>query len=204
VKLLRVLQQRTFERLGGTETIKADVRFVTATHRDLQAMVSAGTFRQDLFYRLNVVPIVLPPLRSRPEDIEALATGFLDELGKANGRPGVRLEPSALARLRERPWPGNVRELQNFVERLVVLGEGPTIGVRDIDREVARGCSTPSPASAPAAPSDATLEGQRRAVEATALKAALERAGGNRVVAARLLGVSRRTLYYKLAEHSLG
>jgi DNA-binding NtrC family response regulator len=201
VKLLRVLQERTFERLGGTETLKADVRFVTATHRDLQAMVQGGTFRQDLFYRLNVVPIVLPPLRSRTEDIEALATGFLEEIGAANGRPGVRLEAAALARLRERPWPGNVRELQNFVERLVVLGEGPTIGLGDVERECGRGSP---PSSTLEAPSDATLDGQRRAAEAAALRSALERAGGNRVLAARLLGVSRRTLYYKLAEHSIG
>jgi two-component system, NtrC family, response regulator AtoC len=201
VKLLRVLQERSFERLGGTETVKADVRFVAATHRDLEAMVRAGTFREDLFYRLNVVPIVIPPLRARPEDIEPLALKFLATLASANGRPRMRFEPQALARLREPSWPGNVRQLQNFIERLVVLSDGDTVRLEDVERETARG---QGPLQLPPAAPGETLDGQRRAAEATALRAALDRAGGNRLVAARLLGISRRTLYYKLSAHGIG
>jgi len=202
VKLLRLLQERTFERLGGTDTLKADVRFVAATHRDLEAMVGAGTFREDLFYRLNVVPIVIPPLRARPVDIDAMAAQFLATIGAANGRPGVRLDGAMLARLREPRWPGNVRQLQNFLERLVVLSDGATIGLEDVEREMARDVrSTTSPS---VTAGDVTLDGQRRATEAAALRAALERAGGNRLAAARILGISRRTLYYKLSAHGIG
>jgi DNA-binding NtrC family response regulator len=207
VKLLRVVQERTFERLGGTETVRADVRLVAATHQDLEAMVRAKAFREDLFYRLNVVPIFLPPLRARPEDVESLAVQFASTLGADNGRPGVRLDAAAVARLREQRWPGNVRQLQNFIERLVVLGDKTTIGVADVDRELARSswaAPTTAPSSAASAsPGDATLDGRRRAAEAEAVRAALERAGGNRLVAARMLGISRRTLFYKLAEHGI-
>jgi DNA-binding NtrC family response regulator len=206
VKLLRVVQERTFERLGGTETVKADVRLVAATHQDLEAMVRAKAFREDLFYRLNVVPIFLPPLRARPEDVESLAVQFASTLGEDNARPRVRLEAAALARLREQSWPGNVRQLQNFIERLVVLGDKTTIGVADVDRELARSswaAPATAPSSAASAPPDATLDGRRRAAEAEAVRAALERAGGNRLVAARMLGISRRTLFYKLAEHGI-
>jgi two-component system response regulator AtoC len=204
VKLLRVLQERSFERLGGVETLKVDVRIVAATHRDLEAMVSAATFREDLFYRLNVVPIVMPPLRARPEDIDALALQFLATLGAANGRPDVRLDAAALARLRQPRWPGNVRQLQNFIERLVVFSDGGTIRLADVEREMARGAAAPSPAVASSATADDTLDAQRRASEAAALRAALERAGGNRLAAARILGISRRTLYYKLSAHGIG
>jgi two-component system response regulator AtoC len=206
VKLLRLLQERAFERLGGTETLKADVRFVAATHRDLEAMVAAGTFREDLFYRLNVVPVVMPPLRARPEDIESMAQQFLETLGAANGRQGVRFDGPALARLRDLRWPGNVRQLQNFVERLVVLSDDATIRGGDVEREIARG-QAPAPAVDPRAAgssADETLDGQRRATEAAALRAALDRAGGNRLAAARILGISRRTLYYKLSAHGIG
>jgi two-component system response regulator AtoC len=205
VKLLRVLQERSFERLGGTETLKVDVRFVAATHRDLEAMTRAGAFREDLFYRLNVVPIVLPPLRARPEDIEPLALQFLSALGRSSGRPQARLEPAAMARLRELSWPGNVRQLQNFVERLVVLSDREAIGAEDVDREIARAGGALLSLSSPASGArDETLEAQRRATEAAALRTALERAGGNRLVAARLLGISRRTLYYKLSTYGIG
>ena len=206
VKLLRVVQERQFERLGGTQTLKVDVRFVSATHRDLDAMVAAGTFRQDLYFRLNVICVHLPPLRERPGDIELLARHLCAKLGAANGRPDVALTDDALALLASRPWPGNVRELQNFVERLVVMSAAPRIDAAAVTHEL--GAQLPAqPASAPAATpgscadqGGATLEERRREAERAALLEALQKAGNNRTLAARILGVGRRTLYNKLEE----
>jgi two-component system response regulator AtoC len=212
VKLLRVLQERTFERLGGTETVKVDVRFVAATHQDLDAMVRAKTFREDLYYRLAVVPVVMPPLRARPEDIGGLVTRFAATFGHANGKGAVTVDAAALERLRRESWPGNVRELQNFVERLVVLADGTTIGVADVERELGRSAAITPAAAAPAsggggggaAASTATLDDRRRVTEREALREALDRMKGNRTLAARILGISRRSLYNKLAEHGIG
>jgi DNA-binding NtrC family response regulator len=199
VKLLRVLQERAFERLGGTQRVDVDVRFVAATHQDLEALVREKKFREDLFYRLNVVPVTLPPLRARPEDVEGLARQFAAALGKANGKPGTSIEPAAIERLRRESWPGNVRQLQNFIERVIVLSDGDVIRVTDVERELARAPMAP----AADAPQAATLDEHRRDAEGAALRSALERAGGNRALAARILGISRRSLYYKLAEHGL-
>ncbi|HEY5242367.1 MAG TPA: sigma-54 dependent transcriptional regulator [Polyangiaceae bacterium] len=207
VKLLRVLQERTFERLGGTESVKVDVRFVAATHQDLDAMVRAKTFREDLYYRLAVVPIVMPPLRARPEDIAALVTRFAATFGPANGKGAITIDPEALERLQREGWPGNVRELQNFVERLVVLADGTTIDRHDVDRELARSVAMSSSATSPSPSPDAptsTLDDRRRTTERDALQEALGRVRGNRTLAARILGISRRTLYNKLAEHDIG
>jgi two-component system response regulator AtoC len=207
VKLLRVLQERTFERLGGTETVKVDVRFVAATHQDLDAMVQAKTFREDLFYRLNVIPIVMPPLRSRPEDIAPLVARFASTLGPANGKDVVTFEAGAIELLRRQDWPGNVRQLQNFVERLIVLADDPVIRLRDVERELARTATitrTASVAPPASAGAPATLDDHRKRAEREALREALERVQGNRTRAARILGVSRRTLYNMLAEHGLG
>jgi two-component system response regulator AtoC len=216
VKLLRLLQEKEFERLGSTQTLKADVRFVAATHRPLEQMVKSGQFREDLFYRLAVVPILLPPLRARPEDVEPLARHFCAVHGEANGRKGIALEPAAIDILRAQTWPGNVRQLQNFVERLVVLSESLTIGAADVERELARQVAPAtgqitevgtSPVAAPAPGTaeagSSTLEGQRKQAERQALLAALAQAKDNRTLAAKLLGISRRTLYNKLEEFGL-
>ena len=220
VKLLRLLQEREFERLGGTQTLKVDVRFVAATHRDLEEIMRKGEFREDLFYRLNVVPVWLPPLRARPEDIEPLVRHFLEVHARANGKPPFTLRPEALAVLQGQPWPGNVRQLQNFIERLVVLSDGPVLTGEDVHRELSRQpglmpvapppVATSPAASLPASPSTGgavaearTLESQRKEMERQALVDALKRAGDNRTLAARLLGISRRTLYNKLEEHEL-
>jgi two-component system, NtrC family, response regulator AtoC len=198
VRLLRVLQEKEVERLGGTSPTKVDVRFIAATHRNLPEMVTKGEFREDLFYRLNVVPIQLPPLRARPADIEPLARRFTLEHARANGK-SIDIGADAIALLALEAWPGNVRQLQNFIERLVVLSDGPTIRASDVSRELAR--------LAPASPSPklegAALDSARKNAETEAVKTALSRAGGNRTVAARILGLSRRGLYYKLDELGL-
>ncbi len=209
VKLLRLLQDRDYQRLGATRARKADVRFVSATHRDLENMVAAGEFREDLFYRLNVLQVVMPPLRERPGDIAALADHFCATLAEQNGRPGMHLAREAVASLEHQSWPGNVRQLQNFIERLVVLSDASEISPADVERELARypgpTASTPAPTDASSdAPSDEQgapdLRKKRHEAEREAVLQALERANQNRTVAARILGVSRRTLYNKLDE----
>ncbi len=204
------------ERVGGLETLAADVRFIAATHRDLEAMVKEGAFREDLFYRLNVIPIHLPPLRERPEDFDPLCAALCSALGARNGRPGATLDATALEALRAQAWPGNVRELQNLIERLIVMSSSERIDGRDVERELSRALPIAPASSAPAPPraSEPPLLGpgdpgrkllaeRRRETERETLVAVLRQAGQNRTVAARLLGVSRRTLYNKLDEHGL-
>jgi two-component system response regulator AtoC len=182
-------------------------------------MVKSGQFREDLFYRLAVVPILLPPLRARPEDVEPLARHFCTVHGEANGRKGITFEPAAIDILLAQSWPGNVRQLQNFVERLVVLSEGLAISAADVERELARqvapaqglpvneGMGTPVPMPVAGGPpgeaGTPTLEGQRKQAEKQALLAALAQAKDNRTLASKLLGISRRTLYNKLEEFGL-
>jgi two-component system response regulator AtoC len=211
VKLLRLLQDRQYERVGGSTPIHADVRFIAATHRDLEHMVKRGEFREDLFYRLNVVPIWLPPLRARRSDIAELATRFCATFARTHSKPGVSLSPEALAALGRERWPGNVRQLQNFVERLVVLAQSAVVGEVDVARELAPENTFPTEGSAaagltpslsvvsrtgPIVPLDATL----RAAERAAIERALRHVKGNRALAARLLGVGRATLYKKIVE----
>jgi DNA-binding NtrC family response regulator len=207
-KLLRLLQEREYQPLGGTRTVKADVRFVAATHRDLGAMVAAGDFREDLLYRLDVVPITMPPLRLRPADIAPLAQRFCAELGPPNGRGGVRLEEAAAEELKRYDWPGNVRELQNVIERLIVFSDGDELTEADVARELDRVRATRPPSVEPETPSSdgpssANLAERRAEAERKAVLDALERAAGNRTKAARLLGISRRKLYYLLDELEL-
>jgi len=210
VKLLRVLQDRRYERLGGTETLSADVRFVTATHRDLEALVREGKFREDLFYRLNVVALWVPPLRARQADIETLALHFCISVAAANGRRAPAFDADALSLLAAEAWPGNVRQLQNVVERLVVLGSGPRIGAADVNRELRQkpGALAFAETSgfAPKVDLDQTaleLEQALRKAERRAIERAMTSANGNKNLAARLLGISRRSLYYKLEDHGL-
>ncbi|MBS2011548.1 MAG: sigma-54-dependent Fis family transcriptional regulator [Deltaproteobacteria bacterium] len=216
VKLLRVLQERELERVGGTQTIRVDVRVVAATHRDLEAMIATGEFREDLFYRLAVVPLTIPPLRERQDDIARLVRHFVSELARSVPRPGARIDDDAVGLLAVQSWPGNVRQLQNFVERLVVLADDDVVRRADVEREIARSPSSkareghaPSGAPSDQAPSSSrphdqlSLDARRKETEREALVRALAQAGNNRTRAARLLEVSRRTLYNKLREHGL-
>jgi DNA-binding NtrC family response regulator len=207
VKLLRVLQERELERLGGTKTVRVDIRVIAATHRDLEKMIAVGEFREDLFYRLNVVPLHIPALRERTDDIARLVRHFVSELGPSCGRGAMKMDRDAVTLLEKQPWPGNVRQLQNFVERLVVLADDPTITRADVERELAKSAKPsdrPTPlAAAPAPSADLSLDARRRESEKEALLKALAQSGNNRTRAARLLEVSRRTLYNKLREHGL-
>lgn len=205
VKLLRVIQAKEVERLGGTQTVRVDVRFLAATHRDLPRMVEDGEFRQDLYYRLDVIQLRVPPLRERPEDVELLGEHFVRQAAESNGRGGIELSSDARTLLLEQPWPGNVRQLENFMERLVVLSDGPKLTRADVERELARDAARARPSRSSVAPpaSEPRLEDQRRDAERKAIVEALQRASGNRSLTARLLGISRRTLYTKLAELGL-
>lgn len=205
VKLLRILQEREFERVGGTETVKVDVRFIAATHRDLEATIKSGQFREDLFYRLNVLPIEVPPLRTRPGDITVLARHFASVAALANGRAGCTLDTEACTLLAAQSWPGNVRQLENFVERLIVLYDGPLVLRDHVERELAREATRERPARSPAAElrPRSPLDAQRRDAEREAVVEALAHANNNRSLAARILGISRRTLYNKLEELGL-
>ena len=162
VKLLRLLQDREFERLGGTQTLKSTARFVAATHQPLEELIKTRAFREDLFYRLNVVPIWIPALRARAGDVESLARHFCRQFGEANGRGPLELEPDALALLQQQAWPGNVRELQNFIERLVVLSDGDTLTASDVIRELARRPPVVAAADAPAERAPGRRRGRRR------------------------------------------
>jgi DNA-binding NtrC family response regulator len=192
VKLLRVLQEREFERLGGTRTIKVDVRLIAATNRDLRAALEQGTFREDLYYRLNVVPIDIPPLREHKEDIPDLANLFLLRLGQQSQKKLEGIKPEALRKLMDFHWPGNVRELENIVERACALAPGPFIEASDIqiDHVAGRNHSGQSPLL----PEGKTLDQW----EDELIREAYRRANGNKSEAARMLGLSRNALRYRL------
>ena len=197
VKLLGVLQERQFERLGSTRTLKVDVRLVAATNRDLRAALEQGTFREDLYYRLNVVPIDIPPLRERKEDIPYLVDHFVERFARESAKPLNGITPAGLSLLTSFHWPGNVRELENIIERAVALSTGQTIDVDDIYLDASRS----KPASTPMAfpPEGMTLEQW----EDEMIKEALRRASGNKSQAARLLGLSRNALRYRLSKMGL-
>jgi two-component system response regulator AtoC len=199
-KFLRVLQEREFQRLGGARTIKADVRVLAATNRDLKAAIAQGTFREDLYYRLAVFDIALPPLRERPEDIPLLVEAFLEEIGRSIGRPAAGVSEEARERLLAFPWPGNVRELRNAIERAMILCEGGLIASEHLPLGVvgARSASPPA-ATVPASSAPATLD----AAEREMILQALARAGNNKSKAARLLGLTRAQLRSRIEKHGL-
>ena len=198
VKLLRVLQERQFERLGGTKTIKVDVRLVAATNRDLRAALEDGTFREDLYYRLNVVPIDIAPLREHKEDIPELVNLFLSRFAQDSGKKLSGISPQALKMLMDYHWPGNVRELQNILERASALSAGPLIDVDDIHIDTRAGKTADFPSGF--LPEGMTLEQW----EDEMIQEALRRAQGNKSQAARLLGLSRNALRYRLSKIGIG
>jgi DNA-binding NtrC family response regulator len=204
VKLLRVLQEREFERVGGAETIKVDVRVISATHRDLEKQIAAGEFREDLYYRLNVFPITLPPLRNRTTDIALLAEHFIQKYARTAGKNVRGLDGTAVAALSGYTWPGNVRELENVIERALILAKGVEITAGDL--EFTRRPSSPSAstsASSPSSSSDRPLQERLQEQERAAIITAIDQAHGNIAHAARALGINRSTLYYRLRKHGL-
>ncbi len=197
VKLLRALGERTIERVGGNKPIPVDVRLVAATNRNLEEMVAEGTFREDLFNRLNVVRITIPPLRDHPEDIPILAQEFLREFARENGKACPEIAPEAMQRLVAHRWPGNVRELRTAIEHGIVMCNGPRLTSRHLPAAV-RGESGGPLKKGAAGGSEADLNLHR--VESELIRQALEKTDANRTEAARLLGISRRTLQRKLKE----
>jgi two-component system response regulator HydG len=188
VKLLRVLQERRFERLGGTRSIDVDVRVVAATNQDLQQLIADGVFREDLFYRLNVVPITLPPLRQRPTDIPVLAAHFLEK-----HRAGSKtLSARAIEAFSIYQWPGNIRELENTIERIVILSHGDEIGIDDLPAEVrANTCGLERSSAGFELPEEGV---DLEEVELDLVRQALDRSGNNTPKAAKLLGLTTKTL----------
>ncbi len=198
-KLLRVLQEREFERVGDSHTVKIDVRVIAATHSDLAKMVADGTFREDLFYRLNVIPVQLPPLRERREDIPLLVQHFLQKLAADSGRGTVTVSQEAMRRLMAHPWPGNVRQLENAIERSLAFSHGRSqIDLSDLSPDIQ---NQPVTAEADTAwfPDDGVdFESYIEGVELSLIKRSLERTQGNKRQAARLLNLKRTTLIEKL------
>ncbi|MFN7140727.1 MAG: sigma-54-dependent transcriptional regulator [Limisphaerales bacterium] len=200
VKLLRFLSERTFERVGSNKTLTADVRVVAATNKDLESMVKAGTFREDLYFRLKVVEIVMPPLRERITDVPLLAHAFLKEFAKENGKNVSDFAPEAMEALLHYSWPGNVRELRTAIEHAVVLSRGDKIAFRDLPQTVQTGTSklaTSGPINGSGDP--LTIEEAEKQLMIRALKDS----GGNRSEAARRIGMSRRTFHRKLIKYNL-
>ena len=196
-KLLRVLQEREFEPLGSERSERVDLRVITATNRDLRQLVSEGRFQEDLYYRLNVIPLHIPPLRERREDVPLLAEHFLRRHAQRCGRPVPALAPEALQLLLEYDWPGNVRELENTLERAVVLSREPVLGREQISLMGAR---APSQGGLPSARLHENVEWAER----ESIRRALQQAGGVKKDAAELLGLSQRALSHYLAKHRLG
>jgi transcriptional regulator with PAS, ATPase and Fis domain len=201
-KFLRVLQEREFQRLGGSKTIKADVRVIAATNRDPRVAMERGTLREDLYYRLSVFELTLPPLRDRPEDILLLAEAFLEEIAASVGRPAAGLSEDARAQLVRHAWPGNVRELKNAIERAVILCEGGLVASEHLPIAVAPR-HKPSASSAPALEPFPVQGVELAAIERDVIEKALAAARNNKSRAAKLLGVPRGQLYSLLRRHGL-
>jgi DNA-binding NtrC family response regulator len=207
VKLLRVLQEREFERVGGAETIKVDVRVVSATHRDLEKQIADGEFREDLYYRLNVFPIMLPPLRQRGSDIPLLAEHFIQKYARAAGKNVRGLDGAASTALTGYHWPGNVRELENVIERALILARGAELTAADLEFTRRPGAAIPEPVVASRSDgigaAGRPLQERLQEQERSAIVSAIDQAHGNIAHAARSLGINRSTLYYRLRKHGL-
>jgi two-component system, NtrC family, response regulator PilR len=210
VKLLRVLQERKFRRLGGTEEVDADIRIITATNRDLSKMVADGTFREDLFYRINVIPIRLPALRERAEDVPLLAEHFAARFAEQMGKPITGISGGAIAALKAYSWPGNIRELENAIERAVALERTPTILADSLPEAVREAHGIAGSLAAAAAPADGgfpeegiDLEQHVQHIEREYIAEALRRAGGVKVKAAEMLGMSFRSFRYYMKKYNL-
>jgi DNA-binding NtrC family response regulator len=216
VKILRVLEERAFERVGGQKTVEVDVRLVTATNRDLEEMVQLGDFREDLYYRLNVVRIKVPPLRERTGDLPLLIQHFLLQFSEENGKKYDGLTPEAMDVLQAYTWPGNVRQLRNCIEHMVVLGTPPYLGVGNIPDDIRKEVEEPQAGSSEKM--KANPESDHRVAQDSSssngvvsldqaekelIIKALDETGGNRTAAARKLGISRRTLHRKLKAYEL-
>jgi transcriptional regulator with PAS, ATPase and Fis domain len=198
VKLLRVLQEREIERVGGTHPIPIQARFITATNRDLQKMVAEGKFREDLYYRINVFPIILPPLRARKEDIPELFAHFVHR--HRAGKPPLKVDEGALARLAEYDWPGNIRELENFVERmLLVAGDGVSVITEKELNPLGRSHSPVERASGPSSDRLKTLGDTEKSI----LERALQETGGNVTKASQRVQMSRDTFYRKMKKYAI-
>src|SRR5207253_11029026 len=212
-KLLRVLQEKTFERVGSSEPMQTDVRVITATHQDLEQLIKEGRFREDLYYRLNVISVTMPALRERREDIPELAQHFLLLHSQRSGKGATQIDDDALAVLKAYSWPGNVRQLENVIERAVVVAEGPVItadefplevrnAVGDLDAEarlewLGEGALTGGPIGLRAERADRARRERERILHA------LASANGNKAEAARVLGLARSTLVSRLRKHGL-
>jgi len=199
VKLLRVLQEEEVRPVGESKPLNVDVRIIAATSRDLELEVREGRFREDLFYRLNVIRVQVPPLRERREDISVLVDHFLDHFRRTLGKPVRRISDDALDRLLAYAWPGNVRELENVMERALILAEGERITLRELPESVV----SPAKGSPGASSADLSLRRARKALEADLIERALRTTDGNRTHAARLLQISHRALLYKIKEYGI-
>ncbi|HEV3416131.1 MAG TPA: sigma-54-dependent Fis family transcriptional regulator, partial [Pirellulales bacterium] len=217
IKLLRVLQERCFEPVGGSQTIQVDVRVIAATHQDLEKLIAQGRFREDLYYRLNVITIPMPPLRERTEDIMELALHFLMRSAQKCGKRITHIDPEALAALEQHRWPGNVRELENVLERAVVLAESDRVTLADLPAEIGRPGRLPARIietktngrraiagfSESASINSLNGDGMTPAWERETLLGALRKCSGNKAHAARLLGLPRSTYFSKLKKHGI-
>jgi len=203
-KLLRVLQESTIRRVGETQPIDIDIRVIAATNRNLESEVKSGRFRQDLFYRLNVIPISAPPLRERKEDIVVLANHFLKRFAKDYSREAKRLSPAVIEKIQSFEWPGNVRQLENLIEQIVVMSESDTIDVKDLPPPLADGI----PAEPPVIPTNSwdlktALQKVTQYTEECLIRKALQHTQNNKTKASELLGISRRALIYKVQEYRI-
>jgi len=206
-KLLRVLQERTIRRVGGVNDISIDVRIITATNRNLLNKISTGTFREDLYYRINVFPIHIPPLRERRDDISIIASYFLDTFSRSFGRDFKALSPEAARLMEDYCWPGNIRELRNVIERICIMKYGPTLLPEHLPQEIRGGSNATggSPYEQPThLPMDTGLDEAVMNFEKSIICQALEKSGGNVLQTAAALKIPRGTLRYKMDKYDLG